>query len=157
MDSGWGWNQGAEGPYTQPSLRGGTDTPGTNFLQMRPWGGRNCGSQAPSGFSEGRQEFTHGWGERSSQRVSTPRRHFTRVRHLHKAAGEPFWGCRPEQSAEAERYRQMKLRARLDVQAGRPPPGTEPSWGLLPLHVQRALATHSTQVPAESVLNLEGL
>lgn len=52
----------------------------------------------------------------------------------------------------------MKLRARLDVQAGRPPtPGTEPLWGLVPLHVQWALVTHSTQVPAESVLNLEGL
>lgn len=56
MDSGWGWNQGAVGPYTQPSLRGGTDTPGTSFLQkMRPWGRQNCGSQAPRGFSEGRK------------------------------------------------------------------------------------------------------
>ena len=37
MDGGWGWNQGAEGPYMQPSLGEGTDTLGTNFLQkMRP-------------------------------------------------------------------------------------------------------------------------
>lgn len=94
MDRGWGWNQGAEGPYMQPSLGGGTDTLGTNFLQkMRPRGGQN-------GVSEGRQGSTHGGGRVRFPAAPILRRHFTPVMRLHKAAGEPFWGCRPQRNLQ---------------------------------------------------------
>ena len=101
MDGGWGWNQGAEGPYMQPSLGEGTDTLGTNFLQkMRPQRGQNSGSQGPRGFSEERQGSTHGWGECSSQWAPTLRRHFTPVTCLYEAAGEPFCSCRPQRNLQ---------------------------------------------------------
>lgn len=68
---------GAVGRTHSPASEGGTDTPGTSFLQkMRPWERQNCSSQAPRALLQ-RKKSSRTRGASVVPGRPPHRRHFT--------------------------------------------------------------------------------